>query len=243
MNKNLDKHEHNQIRKLKLTRKFLPYPEGSCLVEMGQTHVITSATVDHSVPQWMKGSGTGWVTAEYGMLPRSTQIRNRRPTSAQHRNGRIMEIQRLIGRALRAVTDLGMLGKRSVIIDCDVINADGGTRVASIIGAAVSLYDAGLWLIENGFTSEHIMKELVAAVSVGIIDEKVKVDLCYEEDFSADVDMNIVMTESGNLVEVQGTAEGKTFDRDMLDEMLDSAQSAIKTIIDIQKETLGLKAL
>lgn len=239
----MDKHEHNQIRKLILTRKYLPYPEGSCLVEMGHTHVITTATVEHSVPKWLKGSGTGWVTAEYGMLPRSTQNRNRRPSSAQHRNGRIMEIQRLIGRALRAVTNLEMLGARSVIIDCDVINADGGTRVASIIGAAVSLYDAGLWLIENDFTHEHIMKELVAAVSVGIIDGKVTVDLCYEEDSSADVDMNIVMTESGKLVEVQGTAEGKTFDRDMLDEMLDSAQSEIKKIIDIQKETLGLKAL
>ena len=239
----MDKHEHNQIRKLILTRKYLPYPEGSCLVKMGHTHVITTATVEHSVPHWLKGSGTGWVTAEYGMLPRSTQTRNRRPLSAQYRNGRIMEIQRLIGRSLRAVTNLEMLGARSVIIDCDVINADGGTRVASIIGAAVSLYDAGLWLIENDFTPEHIMKELVAAVSVGIIDGKVTVDLCYEEDSSADVDMNIVMTESGKLVEVQGTAEGKTFDRDMLDEMLDSAQSEIKKIIDIQKETLGLKAL
>ena len=237
----MDNYEHNQIRKLILTRKYLPYPEGSCLVKMGQTHVITSATVEHSVPQWLKGNGTGWVTAEYGMLPRSTQTRNRRPTSPRYQSGRTSEIQRLIGRALRAVTDLEMLGERSVIIDCDVINADGGTRVASIIGAAVSLYDAGLWLIENGFTPEHIMKELVAAVSVGVIDEKIKVDLCYEEDSSADVDMNIVMTESGKLVEVQGTAEGKTFDRDMLDEMLDSAQSAIKTIIDTQKETLGLK--
>ena len=231
----------NEIRKLNLTRNYLSNPEGSCLVEMGQTRVITTATIENYVPQWLKGNGTGWVTAEYGMLPRSTQTRNRRPSSVQPQNGRIMEIQRLIGRALRSVTHLEKLGERSVYIDCDVINADGGTRVASIIGAAVALYDAGTWLIENGLTSEHIMKELVAAVSIGIVNGKVTVDLCYEEDSLADVDMNIVMTESGRLVEVQGTAEGKTFDRNMLDEMLDSAQSAIKKIIDIQKATLCLK--
>ncbi len=232
---------NNETRELKLTRNYLSYPEGSCLVEMGQTHVITTATVESYVPQWLKGNGTGWVTAEYGMLPRSTQTRNRRPSSAQPQNGRTMEIQRLIGRALRSVTDLEKLGERSVYIDCDVINADGGTRVASIIGAAVSLYDAGTWLIENGLSGEHIMKELLAAISIGIVNGNVTVDLCYEEDSLADVDMNIVMTESGRLVEVQGTAEGKTFDRNMLDEMLDLAQTAIKKIIDIQKATLGLK--
>jgi len=233
--------ENNEFRELNLTRNYLSNPEGSCLVEMGQTHVITTATVENYVPQWLKGNGTGWVTAEYGMLPRSTQTRNRRPSSVYHQNGRIMEIQRLIGRALRSVTNLEKLGERSVYIDCDVINADGGTRVASIIGAAVALYDAGTWLVENGLTSKHIMKELVAAISIGIVNGNVIVDLCYEEDSLADVDMNIVMTESGKLVEVQGTAEGKTFDRNMLDEMLDLAQSAIKKIIDTQKATLGLK--
>ena len=232
---------NNETRELKLTRNYLSYPEGSCLVEMGQTHVITAATVEGYVPQWLKGNGTGWVTAEYGMLPRSTQTRNRRPSSVQPQNGRTMEIQRLIGRALRSVTDLEKLGERSVYIDCDVINADGGTRVASIIGAAVALYDAGTWLIENGLSNEHIMKELLAAISIGIVNGNVTVDLCYEEDSLADVDMNIVMTESGRLVEVQGTAEGKTFDRNMLDEMLDLAQTAIKKIIDIQKATLGIK--
>ncbi|GAG05226.1 unnamed protein product, partial [marine sediment metagenome] len=196
--------------------------------------------VEKTVPQWLKGTGTGWVTAEYGMLPRSTSTRNRRPASSQFQSGRISEIQRLIGRSLRAVTDLEKLGERSIYIDCDVINADGGTRVASITGAAVSLHDTGTWLIENGFTNEHIMKELVAGISVGIIDGDIIVDLSYEEDSSAEVDMNIVMTETGRFVEVQGTAEGKTFDRHMLDEMLDSARSAIQEIITIQKATLGL---
>ncbi|HDY88475.1 MAG TPA: ribonuclease PH [bacterium] len=239
MNERSNGRKHNEIRKLNLTRNYLPYPEGSCFVELGQTRVITTATVENSVPQWLKGNGTGWVTAEYGMLPRSTHTRNRRTSSANFPSGRTMEIQRLIGRTLRAVTDLEKLGERSIYIDCDVINADGGTRVASIIGAAVALHDAGTWLVKNDITREHIIKELVSAVSIGIIDEKITVDLCYEEDSSAEVDMNIVMTESGKFVEIQGTAEGKTFDRDMLDKMLDSAQSAIKEIIAIQKAVLA----
>ena len=240
MNARIDCRKHNEIRTINLTRNYLPNPEGSCFIEMGQTRVITTATMENSVPQWLKGNGTGWITAEYGMLPRSTQTRNKRTSSANFPKGRTMEIQRLIGRALRAVTDLDKLGERSIYIDCDVINADGGTRVASIIGSAVALHDAGTWLVKNDLTSEHILKELVAAVSIGIIDEKITVDMCYEEDSSAEVDMNIIMTESGKFVEVQGTAEGKTFDRDMLDDMLDSAQSAIKEIIDIQKAALNL---
>ena len=226
------------IRPLKLTRNYLPNPEGSCLVEMGQTHVITTATVENSVPKWLRGKSAGWITAEYGMLPRATQVRNRRFTSAGHPVGRTMEIQRLIGRSLRAVTDLEKLGERTVYIDCDVINADGGTRVASIIGAAIALHDAGTWLMNNDLISEQIVRELVAGVSIGIVDETITVDLCYEEDSRADVDMNIVMTESGKFVEVQGTAECNTFDRNMLDDMLDSAQSAIQEIIDIQKAVL-----
>ncbi|MFC1490135.1 ribonuclease PH [Candidatus Latescibacterota bacterium] len=229
-----------KLRDLKLTRNFMPYPEGSCLVEMGNTRVITSATVEQNIPQWLKGKGKGWVTAEYGMLPRSTHTRNRRPASSQNLNGRAVEIQRLIGRSLRAVTNLEILGERSIFVDCDVLNADGGTRVSSIIGAAVALYDAGTWLIDNGHTDKHIMTELVGAVSVGVVDGKVNVDLCYEEDSAAEVDMNIVMTESGKFVEIQGTAEEKTFSRDVLNEMLDGAESAIKTIIAAQKETLGL---
>ena len=240
MNVRIDSRKHNEIRTIKLTRNYLPYPEGSCLVEMGQTRVIITATVENSVPQWLRGSGTGWVTAEYGMLPRSTEARNRRFSPAGHPSGRTMEIQRLIGRALRAVTNLEKLGERTVYMDCDVINADGGTRVASIIGAAVALHDAGTWLVKKDRAGEQIVRELVAGISIGIVDENIIVDLCYEEDSKAEVDMNIVMTESGKFVEVQGTAEGKAFDRKILDKLLDSAQSAIKEIIDIQKAALNL---
>ncbi len=240
MNVRIDSRKYNEIRKINLVRNYLPNPEGSCLVEMGQTRVITTATVENSVPQWLRGSGGGWVTAEYGMLPRSTDVRKRRFTSAGHPDGRSMEIQRLIGRTLRTVTDLEKLGERTVYIDCDVVNADGGTRVASIIGAAVALHDAGTWLVNNDLAGEQIVRELVAGISIGIIDKNITVDMCYEEDSSAEVDMNIVMTESWKFVEVQGTAEGKTFDRDMLNEMLDSAQSVIKEIIEIQKAALEL---
>ena len=236
MNNRPDGRTYTQIRPLTLTRGYLPYPEGSCLVEMGVTRVLATATVENSVPHWLRGGGTGWITAEYGMLPRSTQIRNKRTPA----NGRAMEIQRLIGRALRAVSDLTLLGERSIIIDCDVINADGGTRVASIIGSAIALYDSGTWLIRNGITQKHIMKELVAAASVGVIGGIVLTDLNYEEDSTADVDMNVVMTESGNLVEVQGTAEGNPFGRALLDTMLDAAQSAIHEVIAHQKTVLGL---
>lgn len=236
-----DNRSSHEIRNITLTRNYLTHPEGSCLVELGMTRIITSASIMNTVPKWLSGSSGGWVTAEYGMLPRSTHTRNRRPVTALKQNGRSMEIQRLIGRALRAVTRLDMLGERTVTVDCDVIDADGGTRVASIIGAAVSLYDAGTRLVEEGLTEQHIMRELVAAVSVGVLEENVLVDLCYEEDSAADVDMNIVMTESGNLVEIQGTAEGHTFNRTMLTTMLDAAESAIQTIIAVQKETLGLQ--
>jgi len=174
------------------------------------------------------------------MLPRSTQTRIRRPSSSLHQNGRTMEIQRLIGRALRAVTKLDIMGKRTINVDCDVIVADGGTRAASIIGAAVSLNDAGTRLLKNGDTGEHIMKGLVAAISVGIVKGNITVDLSYAQDSIADVDMNVVMTDSGDLVEVQGTAEGNTFNRKMLNAMLDAATNSIRKIIDIQKETLGI---
>ncbi len=226
----------SSLRKINLIRNYLLYPEGSCLVELGNTRIITTASVEHTVPQWMKGKGSGWVTAEYGMLPRATQNRNRRSLTG----GRTMEIQRLIGRSLRAVTNLPSLGERTITLDCDVINADGGTRTASIIGAAVALHDAGTWLVEKGYLESHPVKELVAAVSVGIVDGAVTVDLCYEEDSSADVDMNIVMTSSGELVEIQGTAEKATFERRKLDEMLNAAEKAIRAIITIQKAALGL---
>jgi ribonuclease PH len=194
------------IRPLTLTRNFLPHPEGSCLVTLGETRVIATATVELTVPPWMKGKGTGWITAEYGMLPRATDVRNRRPVGASV-NGRTMEIQRLIGRSLPATVDLKALGERGILIDCDVINADGGTRVASIIGAAVALHDAQSWMLERGIVGRKFIGELVAAVSVGIVGGELQVDLDQQQDCGADVDMNVVMTESGRLVEIQGTAE------------------------------------
>ncbi len=236
-----DARSSHEVRNITLTRNYLTHAEGSCLVELGMTKIITSASVTDKAPKWLSGSSRGWVTAEYGMLPRATQTRNRRPVTALKQSGRSMEIQRLIGRALRAVTRLDILGERTITVDCDVIDADGGTRVAAIIGAAGSLYDVGTRLVEEGITEQHIMRELVAAISVGVLEENVLVDLCYEEDSTADVDMNIVMTESGNLVEIQGTAERNTFNRTMLSAMLDSAESAIQKIIAVQKENLGLK--
>jgi len=229
----------NLHRPLTLLRNYLPSPEGSCLVTLGETRVIVTATVEEILPQWMRGSGGGWITAEYGMLPRSTGSRNRRPSGGSV-NGRTMEIQRLIGRSIRAAADLKVLGERTITIDCDVINADGGTRTASIIGAAVALHDAGTWLIAQERIKSNPLREMVAAISVGIVDGAIKIDLCYKEDSTAGVDMNVVMTESGKLVEVQGTAEKETFSRSELDTMLDAAETAIQNIITIQKSTLGI---
>ncbi|MFA6472191.1 MAG: ribonuclease PH [Candidatus Latescibacterota bacterium] len=230
----------DEIRPLTLTRNCMSHAEGSCLVEWGNTRVITTASVDQSVPPWLIGKGTGWITAEYGMLPRSTHTRNKRAATALQQNGRTMEIQRLIGRSLRAITDFAKLGERTVYIDCDVLNADGGTRVASIVGAAVSLHDADAWLVKNGMIPVSAMNGLVAGVSAGISKGTVLVDLCYEEDSSADVDMNIVMTDAGGLVEVQGTAERRIFDRNQLDALLQVSETAIRKIIEIQKKALEL---
>jgi len=227
------------LRPLTLTRNYLPHPEGSCHVEMGGTRVIVTASVEETVPPWMKGGDTGWITAEYGMLPRSTTTRNRRPTGLSP-GGRTMEIQRLIGRSLRATADLTALGKRTIYLDCDVLNADGGTRSASIIGAAVALYDAASRLMENGLVKTPVVRELVAAVSVGVVGGEIIADLCYEEDSAAEVDMNVVMTQSGKLVEIQGTAERNTFSRDDLNRMLDMADEAIRQVVLIQKAVLGL---
>ena len=179
------------------------------------------------------------MTAEYGMLPRSTNTRNRRAASSAQQNGRTLEIQRLIGRSLRAITDFSRLGERTVYIDCDVLSADGGTRVASIIGATVALYDADRWMAENGKIPSSALTGFAAAISVGILGGEVLVDLAYTEDSTADVDMNIIMTDAGRLVEIQGTAERQTFDRAMLDSMLDAAEPSIRNIVAIQKEALG----
>ncbi len=228
------------MRPLRLTRGFMPHAEGSCLVELGETRVIVTASVEHTVPQWLSGRGTGWVTAEYGMLPRSTNTRNRRAASSLQQNGRAMEIQRLIGRSLRAVTDTAALGERTVTVDCDVMNADGGTRIASIIGAAIALHDADRWMRDKGMIAASAVSGLVAGVSVGVVDGAVLVDLCYEEDSAAEVDMNVVMTDTGGIVEIQGTAEHRTFDRAALDRMVDAAEEAIRGIFRVQSEALGL---
>jgi ribonuclease PH len=229
-----------EMRPLTLTRNYIAHAEGSCLVELGNTRVITTASIDRTVPPWLAGRGIGWVTAEYGMLPRSTNTRNKRAATALQQNGRTMEIQRLVGRSLRSITDFQKLGERTIYIDCDVISADGGTRVASIIGAAVSLHDADTWMVKNEMIPTSALNGLVAGVSAGIMEDFVLVDLCYEEDSSADVDMNIVMTDTGGLVEVQGTAEHHTFDRNQLNKVCDAAEIAIREIICIQKRALGL---
>lgn len=206
-----DGRKSDELRPLTIETDVMKYAEGSAIIKAGNTHVICSATVEESVPPFLKDSGSGWVTAEYSMLPRSTHTRSRRDASKGRVNARAQEIQRLIGRSLRAVIDLDKLSERSIIVDCDVLQADGGTRTASITGAFVALHQAINGLLEKGLLEENPIKDFVAAVSAGIIDAEPMLDLCYEEDSKADVDMNIVMTGSGELVEVQGTAEGAPF--------------------------------
>jgi ribonuclease PH len=224
-----------QLRPVKLTRDFLPHAEGSVLVEMGGTKVICTASIAHGVPGWLRGSGAGWVTAEYGMLPRATSERTRREaTNANGQGGRTMEIQRLIGRSLRSVTDLNALGELTITLDCDVIQADGGTRCASINGASAALYDA----LSRLNLKRHPMHGLVGAVSLGIVDGEVRIDLDYAEDSRAGTDMNIVMAEGGGLIEVQGTAEKSPYTREQLDAMLDLAAGGIGKLIDLQHKVL-----
>jgi ribonuclease PH len=217
----------------------MPYAEGSCLIGAGHTRVICTATVEDSVPRWMAGKGSGWVTAEYSMLPRSSPQRVPREVGRGRPSGRTQEIQRLIGRALRAVVDMEALGERSVMIDCDVLQADGGTRTASISGAYVALAQALSTLERRGKLSRSPLVDSVAAVSVGIVGSVACLDLDYEEDSTAEVDMNVVMTGEGRLVEVQGTAEHGSFDRAQLDELVDLATSGIERIATRQREALS----
>ncbi|MBT3317504.1 ribonuclease PH [bacterium] len=219
-----------------MTRDFLPQAEGSVLVEMGETKVICTATLTHGVPGWMRGTGSGWVTAEYGMLPRSTSERMRREAAGNGQGGRTMEIQRLIGRSMRSMTDLGALGEITVTLDCDVISADGGTRCASINGASIALYDA----LSRLNLKRHPMNSLVGAVSLGVVDSEVIVDLDYKEDSRAGTDMNVVMDSNGGLLEVQGTAEREPYSRDELNKMLDLAGEAIDKLIGLQKQVLEI---
>ncbi len=227
------------LRNVKITRNYLLHAEGSVLVEFGATRVICAASVEDSVPPFLRGKGSGWVTAEYSMLPRATHTRSQRESTRGKVGGRTHEIQRLIGRSLRSVMDLTLLGERTVLIDCDVIQADGGTRTASITGAYVALADALRLLVERGAIAANPLKEAVAAVSVGIVSGVPMLDLNYEEDSAAEVDMNFVMTSSNRFVEVQGTAEGKPFTVEEMDVMRAMAMSAIARLLEIQQGALA----
>ena len=235
----IDGRKENELRKIKITRDFTKYAEGSVLIEAGNTKVICNASVEEKVPPHIFGTGRGWVTAEYSMLPRATKDRNVRDIAKLKLSPRSAEIQRLIGRALRGVCDLSLLGERCITVDCDVIQADGGTRTASITGAFIALYLACEKLVKGGVIKEMPVKNLVAAVSVGIKDGEAMLDLCYEEDSSADVDMNVVMNGEGEFIEIQGTGEGAVFSDKQLNEMLDLAKKGIIKLIDMQKRTLG----
>ena len=229
----------NQLREVEIERNFIPSAEGSVLVSFGNTRIICTASVENSVPRFLKGNGKGWITAEYGMLPRSTGERMNREASTGKQGGRTVEIQRLIGRSLRAAVDLEKLGERTIRVDCDVIQADGGTRTAAITGACVAIVDALNYLKFSSVIEENPMKELMAAVSVGLYNNVALLDLDYSEDSLADADLNIVMLEGGRFVEVQGTAEGRTFDRGQFEEMLDLASEGIASLIGFQREALS----
>lgn len=226
------------MRKVAITRHFTKYAEGSVLVEFGDTRVICTASVEESVPPFLRGRGSGWVTAEYSMLPRATHTRSSREASKGRQSGRTLEIQRLIGRSLRAVTDLSALGERSIYLDCDVLQADGGTRTASITGAYVALADALASLKGRGALERIPLREAVAAVSVGIVGGETLLDLDYDEDSSAEVDMNFVMTSSQRFVEVQGTAEAEPFTLEQMDSMRSLAMDGIQRLFRVQQEAL-----
>lgn len=229
----------DQLRTIRLTPDFVATAEGSVLIECGNTRVLCNATVEQTVPGWLRNSGKGWVTAEYSMLPRATLTRTARESERGKIGGRTHEIQRLIGRSLRSVMDLKALGERMIILDCDVIQADGGTRTAAITGAAVALSMALNKLVAAGTLEASPMRELVAATSIGIVDGEVLLDLAYEEDSRADTDMNLVMTESGGLVETQATAERDPYTREELNKMLDVASAGIRELFKMQRECLA----
>ncbi|WMW82243.1 ribonuclease PH [Undibacterium cyanobacteriorum] len=232
----------NQLRDVRFTRHFTKHAEGSVLVEFGETKVICTASIEDKVPGFLKGKGQGWLTAEYGMLPRSTHSRMDREAAKGKQSGRTQEIQRLIGRSLRAAFDLEAFGERTLHLDCDVIQADGGTRTASISGAMVAAYDAFAKMVAAGTITSIPVKQFVAAISVGVHDGQPVLDLDYLEDSNCDTDMNVVMEDSGKFIEVQGTAEGMAFDRSTLNSLLDLAQDGIAQIISEQKRVLGISA-
>src|SRR5271170_7942494 len=230
----------SQLRTVSFTPRYVATAEGSVLIEIGNTRVLCNATVEQGVPTWLRNSGRGWVTAEYGMLPRATLTRTPRESERGKVGGRTHEIQRLIGRSLRSVVDMHALGERTVILDCDVLQADGGTRTAAITGACVAMAIAFRRLVEAGTLKKLPLTQLVAATSVGIVEGVTLLDLAYEEDSQAEVDMNVVMTEAGGLVEVQATAERNAFPREKLIEMMDHAQRGIIELVEAQRATLNL---
>lgn len=228
----------DQLRPVTLERGYAKFAEGSCLITMGDTHLLVTATVEDRVPQFMKGQGKGWLTAEYAMLPRSGRQRNQRD-GTRGPNGRSMEIQRLIGRSLRSVTDLEAMGERTITLDCDALRADGGTRTAAITAAYVATYDAMRWMVQQRMLSRVLISEPVAAVSVGVVRNQELLDLNYDEDSNAQTDMNVVMTESGKFIEIQGTAETSPFTAETLGHLLALAKKGIQQLNKLQREVLG----
>ena len=228
-----------QLRPVRIATGYLPWAEGSALIELGETQVLCAASVEARQPNFLRGTGSGWVTAEYGMLPRSTKERTQREAQAGRPSGRTQEIQRLIGRALRAVTNLDIIGERTITIDCDVLKADGGTRTAAITGSYVALHLAFQRLVDQGSLSSLPLPTAVAATSIGIVEGAALLDLCYEEDVRAEVDFNVVMTGDGRLIEVQGTAEHAPFSRAQMDELIDMAAAGIRELLAMQQEALA----
>ena len=235
----LSQRNNNELRDIEIIRNYTKHAEGSVLIKCGDTHVLCNASVEENVPSFLKGKNQGWVTAEYGMLPRSTSSRMKREAARGKQSGRTQEIQRLIGRSLRAIINLNALGERTINIDCDVIQADGGTRTASITGAYVALYDAIQGLIQSGSLKESPIIDSLAAISLGIKNGEILLDLDYEEDSNCDTDMNIVMTGKGKFVEIQGTAEGEAFSREEMNQIFDTAELGIRELTKKQKEAQG----
>ena len=231
-----------ELRPLSITRGYTIHAEGSVLIQVGQTRVLCTASVETNLPPWLRGKGQGWVTAEYGMLPRATHTRTSREAAKGKQTGRTQEIQRLIGRSLRAVTDLVALGERQITLDCDVLQADGGTRCAAITGAWVALYEACARLVESGALPANPVRDHVAAISVGIVDGQAVLDLDYAEDSGCDTDMNVIMTGAGGIVEIQGTAEGTPFTRNELTALVDLAEAGINDLVAAQKQAIKVNA-
>lgn len=236
--KRVDGRNWDELRSVKIIPGFQEFAEGSALIQLGRTHVLCSVSIDEKVPPFLKGGGTGWLTAEYSMLPRSTLTRTVRDATLGRIGGRNQEIQRFIGRSIRAIIDMGALGERTLIIDCDVLQADGGTRTAAITGAYVALYQACQNLVNMGLIAAMPLKAVVAATSVGIVHNQMLLDLCYDEDCNAGVDFNVVMTSKNEFVEIQGTAEGKPFARDAVNSLLDLSEKGIQRLFEIQQSVI-----